>query len=169
MPSPISRVRILAMGSRSASASRSAARAVELVVVGERVRVKPHAMAVHQRRPEARAAVCRRLLKGAQAGHGIVAVHLGKVEVGKVGHQPRDVSARRVHLDRNADGVAVVFDAEDHRQLLVRRGVHRLPELALRGRALAHAGQHHFVAVKIHVVEGAIVARRPSRPTRGGG
>ena len=59
--------------------------------------------------PMAGAAVRGRLLKGAQAGHGIGAVDLGKVEVGEVGHQARDVAARRVHFHRNADGVAVVF------------------------------------------------------------
>ena len=117
-------------------------------------------MAVNQRRSESGAAMRRRLLKCAQAHHRIVAVHLGKVEVGKVGHQPGDVSARRIHLNGNADGVAVVLHAEDHRQLLIRRGVDRLPELALRGRALAHAGQHHLVAVEVHIAEGAIVAFR---------
>ena len=158
IPSPSRRICILAIGSRMRVGLALGGGAVELVVVGERVGVRPHAMAVDKRRSASCAAVRRRLLKRAQAGHGIGAVHLGKVEVGEVGHQPRDVSARRVHFNRNADGVAVVFHAEDHRQLLVRRGVERLPELALRGRALAHARQHHFVAVELHVVKGAIVA-----------
>ena len=83
-----------------------------LVVVGERVGVNPHAMAVHKSRAQSGAAVRRRGLKCAQAGHRIGAVHLGKVEVGEVGHQPRDIPARRIHLNRSADGVAVVFNAE---------------------------------------------------------
>ncbi len=74
--------------------------AVELVVVRERVGVGPDAMAVDKRRPLARAAMRRGGLKGAQAGLRVGAVHLGKVEVGEVGHQPRDVAAGRVHLDR---------------------------------------------------------------------
>ena len=132
--------------------------AVELVVVGERVRVGAHAVAVDKGRPEAGAAVGRSSLKGAQAGLRIGAVHLGKVEVGEVGHQLGDVAARRVHLDRHADGVAVVFHAEDDGQLLVGGGVQRLPELALRGRAFAQRGEDHFVAVEVDVVEGAVVA-----------
>ena len=99
--------------------------------------VRPDAVAVHKRRPKAGAAVLRGSLKGAQADLRIGAVDLGKVEVGEVGHQLRDVSAGRVHFDRHADGVAVVFHAEDDRQLLIRGGVERLPELALRGGAFA--------------------------------
>ena len=136
---------------------------VVLIVVGKGMRVEPHAMAVHQRRPASGAAVRRRLLKGPQANHGIVAVHFGEVEVGKVLDQPRNVSSRRVHLDGNADGIAVVFHAEDHRQLLIGSGIDRLPEFALRGRSLAHAGQRHLVAVKIHIAKGAIVALRLGR------
>ena len=47
---------------------------------------------------------------------------------------------------------------EDDGQLLVGGGIERLPEFALRGGALAHAGQHHLVPVEGHVAIGAIVA-----------
>ncbi len=115
-------------------------------------------MAVHQRWTAARAAMRRRLPECAQAGHRIVAVDLRKKEVGEIGDQPRNVSARRVHFNGNADGVAVVFDHEDHGQLLIGRRVQRFPKLALRSRALAYGGQNHFVAVEIDVVKLAIVA-----------
>ncbi len=84
--------------------------AIEPVVVGERVGVGADAVAVDQGRSVAGAAVGHGGLEGVQAGHGIGAVDLGKVEVGEVGDQARDVAAGRVHFDRNADGVAVVFD-----------------------------------------------------------
>jgi hypothetical protein len=87
------------------------------------VGVGPHAVAVDKGRAEAGAAVGHGGLKGVEAGLGIGAVHLGKVEVGEVGHQAGDVAARRVHLDRSADGVAVVFHAEDDGELLVGGGV----------------------------------------------
>ena len=90
-------------------------------------------MSMNQRGPQACTAVRRSLLKSAQANHGIIAVNLRKVEVGKVGDQPRDASSRRVYFDGDADGIPVVFDAENDRQLLVRRSVDRLPEFALRG------------------------------------
>ena len=125
-------------------------------------------MAMNERRSTPRAAVLRRRLKGAQARLGIGAVNLGKMEIGKVGHQPRNVSARRIHFHGNADRVAVIFHHEDHRQLPIRRRIQRFPELALRRRAFAHAGQHHFVAVKLHIVKGAIVALRLWPPPRDG-
>ena len=86
-------------------------RAVQLVVVGKRMRIGPDAMPVHKCRPEARPAMLRRGLECPQAGFGIGAVDLGKMEVGEIGHQPRDVAARGVHLHRHADGIAVVLDA----------------------------------------------------------
>jgi hypothetical protein len=73
----------------------------------------------------------------AKLASGIGAVDLGKVEVGEVGDQAADVAAGHADLDRSADGVAVVFHAEDDRQLAVGGGVHCLPELALRGGTLA--------------------------------
>ena len=87
--------------------------AIVLVIVGQGMRVEPHTMAVYQRRAAAGAAVRRRLLKCTQAGHGIVAVDFREIKVGEIGHQTGDVSARRVHLNGNADGVAVVFDHKD--------------------------------------------------------
>ena len=56
---------------------------------------------------------------------------------GKPRHQLRDVAARGLHVDRHRDGVAVVLDQEQHRQLEVARRVQRLPELTLAGRAVA--------------------------------
>jgi hypothetical protein len=61
--------------------------AVPLVVVGERVGVGAHAVAVHKSRPQAGTAVRHRGLKGQQASLRIGAVHLGKVEVREVGHE----------------------------------------------------------------------------------
>jgi len=58
--------------------------AIELVVVGEGVGVRPHAMAMHKGRPLAGAAVCHGGLKGQEAGLRIGTVHLGKIEVGKL-------------------------------------------------------------------------------------
>ena len=62
-----------------------------------------------------------------------------------------------VHFDRHRDGVLVVFDHEQHRQLEVRCRVERLPELALAGRAVAAGDVHDFVAVEDDVFELTIV------------
>ena len=115
-------------------------------------------MPVHKCRPMPGAAMLRGRLECAQARLGIGSVNLGKMEVGKIRHQPRNVAARRVHLDRHADRIAIVLDHEDHRQFLVRRRVQRLPEFPLRRGSFAHAGQHHFIAMESHIVICAIVA-----------
>ncbi len=78
--------------------------------------------------------------------------------MGEVGDELGDAAAGGVDLDGHADGVAVVFYAEDDGELLVGGGVERLPELALRRGALADAGEDDFVVVELNVVEGAIVA-----------
>ncbi len=106
---------------------------IMLVVVGKCVRIGAHHVAVDKGRPKPGAAVGRSSLESEQAGLGIGAVHLSKVEVGEVGHQLGDVSAGRVHFDRDADGVAVVFHTENDRELLVGSGIERLPELSLGG------------------------------------
>ena len=72
-------------------------------------------------------------LKRTQAGYGIGTVDLSEVEVGEVGNEMGDIAARGVDFDRNADGVAVVFNAKNDGQLLVGGGVERFPKLALRG------------------------------------
>jgi hypothetical protein len=105
---------------------------VALIVVRKRVGMEADAVAVHQCRPAAGTAMRRSSLKSAQADDRVVAIDLGNVKVGEVGHKAGDASARRIHLDGSADRVAVVLDHEDYRQLLVRSGIQRLPELALR-------------------------------------
>ena len=140
--------------------------AVELVVVGERVRVGADAVAVDEGGALAGAAVAGRILEGAQAGLGVGAVDLLEMEVGEVGHQAGDVAAGRVHFDGNADGVAVVFNQEDDGQLLVGGGVEGFPELAFGGGTLADACQRDLIAVELDVVKGAVI---PPRRRIGGG
>ena len=53
---------------------------------------------------------------------------------GKRAHQPRDVAARRLYLDRHRDRVAVVFDHEEHRQAAGAGGRQAFPEFAFAGR-----------------------------------
>ena len=60
---------------------------VELVVIGKRMRVRPDHVPMHESRSLARAAMFHRCLEGAQAGLGVGAVDLLKVEIGKVRHQ----------------------------------------------------------------------------------
>ena len=115
MPSASRRARMRTMGIAQGVGLALGLGAIELVVVGEGVGVGADAVAVDKGRPEAGAAVGHGGLKGEEAGLGVGAVHFGKVEVGEVGHQAGDVAAGRTDFDRGADGVAVVFHAEDDR------------------------------------------------------
>ena len=70
------------------------------------------------------------------------------VEAGKRSHQPGDVAARRLELDRHRDRVAVVFDQEQHRQAPQARRADRFPELAFARGAFAERGEHDFVGLE---------------------
>ena len=112
-------------------------RAVERLVVGQRVRVRPDHVRVHERRSLARAAPGRGLAEHREARERVAAVHLAHQQVRKAAHEPRDAAAGGLHLDRHRDRVAVVLDQVEHRQLQVAGRVQALPELALGGGAVA--------------------------------
>src|SRR5277367_7200084 len=131
---------------------------ISAVVVRKRMRVRPDHMAMHKRRTVAGAAVSDRLFKNAIACNRIGAVNFGKVEVREVGNELRDIAAGSIYLDRRGNGILVVLDHEEHRKLLVRRRIQRLPELALAGRAFAKRGVDNFIAVEGHIFESAIIA-----------
>ena len=139
---------------------------IELLVVGERVRIGPDYMTMHECRTVAGANVVDSGLERAIADQGISAVEFGKVEIRKTADQLADVSASRADFDGNGDGVLVVFDHEQHRELQVGSGVERLPELAFTSGAVAAGNEHDFVAVKDHVLELAVVAGRSSGQLR---
>ncbi len=98
------------------------------------------------------------------AAHGgiafqqIGAVALFKVEVGEVGHQRADVATRRLVLDRDRDGVAVVLDHVEQRQLALGSRVQRLPEFALRGGAFSAGDVGDLVGMMLDILELAIIA-----------
>ena len=126
---------------------------VELLVVRQRMRIGTNHVPVHERRALAGANVVDGRLHRGVAGEHVGAIDFGEMEIGESLHQLADVAARRVDFHRHGDGVLVVFDHEQHRQLEVRGGVQRLPELALAGRAVAGGDVHHFVAVEDDVLE----------------
>ncbi len=146
-----------------ASASRFGCRTIQLVVIRLRVGVDADQVSVNKGRPVTRTAVLCRSLECTQARHGIGAVHLVKVEIREIRNQPRNVSARCIHLNRDADRIAVVFDHENDRQLAIRGRVQRLPELTLRSRALAYRGENHFIAVEGDIAKGAVIALNSRR------
>ena len=76
--------------------------------------------------------------------------------------EARDVAAGRLHLDRDGDGVAVVLDEIEHRQLPRARGVQRLPELAFARRAVADRDVGDLVVVEVRLAIGNL-GRRAGR------
>ena len=134
-------------------------RAIEADVVGVRVRVGADDVAVDQRGTFAGAAVGDGGLEGGKAGERVGAVDFGEMEVGEVSEQRRDVAAGGVDLDRNGDGVAVVFDDEEDGELEIGGDADGFPELAFAGGAIAEGDVDDFVAVEVDVLELAVVAR----------
>ena len=133
--------------------------AVVHLVVGQRMRVRADHLGVHQRRPLALTAVVVRLLHRLVGGERVAAIDFLDEEARERRDQLADRATCGVHLDRDRDRVAVVFDQEDHRQLQVAGGVQRLPELALAGGAVTGGDEDHLVA---------LVSARPSRSSAGG-
>src|SRR5277367_2569663 len=115
-------------------------------------------MAMYQGRSVAGTAPGDGLLKSKMAGYRISPVDLGEVEVWEICHQPRDIAAGSVDLNRDRDRIFIVFDDEQDRQPSIGGGVQRLPELPLAGRALAERDIDHFVGVEFDILELAIIA-----------
>ena len=123
-------------------------RAIHHFVVRLRMRVRTNHVRVNERRPLPLARVVDRALHRLMAGDEVAAVDFLDVEVGKRRYELGDAAARGVHLDRNRDRVAVVFDEIDDRQLEIARGVQRLPELAFARRAVAGRAEHDLILLE---------------------
>ena len=85
---------------------------------------------------------------------------LRRWKLGKFATNLRDIAAGGLDFDWNGDGVFVVFANEEHGQLAVGGGVHRFPEFALAGGAVAGGDVGDFVAVESYFFEFAVVALR---------
>ena len=77
----------------------------------------------------------------------VAAVHLNDLQVRERRQQFADRAAGRVDLNGHANGVTVVLDHVEHRQLEVAGGVHGLPELALTGGAVTRGHKDDLVGV----------------------
>ncbi len=112
------------------------------------MRVRPNHVRMDERGSLPLARVLDGALERLVARDQIAAVDLFDVQVGEGSNELRDAAARRVHLDRNGDRVAVVFDQIDDRQLEIRRVVERLPELAFARRAVAGRAEDDLVLLE---------------------
>ena len=146
-PPPSSCRSRMPIGSRAASASRSAGRLVQPLVVGQRVRIRPDDLCVNERRAAPLARMGDGLLEHPPAGQEVGPVHRQDQQAGERRHDLREIAARRLDFPRHRDGVAVVLDEIDNRQPLAAGRIQRFPELALGRRAFARRDVDDLVRV----------------------
>ncbi len=120
-------------------------RFVQALVVRERVRVGPHHVGVHQRRPLARADPGHRLTHDTVRLDEVAAVYLEDRQVGKSRNELGDRPAGHLHVHRHRDRVAVVLDHVKNGQPTVAGGVQGLPELPFRGGAVSEGEPDHLI------------------------
>src|SRR5207302_472935 len=81
------------------------------------------------------------------------------MEIGKPGHQSRNVAAGRLDLYRYRDRVTVILDNKKHRQPQIGSRIQRFPELALAGGTIAQRNVGDLVRMNGDVLELSVVAR----------
>ena len=132
--------------------------AVKRHIVGKRVRVRTNHVGMNESRAVSFAAIGSSSRKRGVCRGQIGAVNLLEMKVWEAADQARNVSTRHLHFDWNRNRVFVIFHHEDQRQVSVRCGIQRFPELAFAARALAKGNQRHFVGVGNDGLELAVVA-----------
>src|SRR4029077_17770528 len=118
---------------------------------------------MHERWSLALAAPIDPVGQGLVGGDRVAAVDFFDAEVGEIAHQLGNRSTGGLYLDRHGDGVLVVFDKEEHRQLEITGGIQRLPPFAFTRSAVAGGAVHDLVAVDpllLEIVDSAIAQPR---------
>ena len=113
---------------------------------------------MHQRRTFTGTAMGHRARECGVAGDGIRTIYFLEMEIRETGDQARDISAGGLHFNRNGDGILVVFDTVENRELVVRRRVERLPEFAFASGTVPERNVGDFVLLELHVLELTIIA-----------
>ena len=112
------------------------------------MRIRSGDVRVNQRGAFAFAAVRGGTLQSRVAGERVGAVTFFDQQVGIVANQFRDAATGGLHFHWNGNGVAVVFNEVENRELLVAGGIQRFVEFALAGGAFAARNIDQFVAVE---------------------
>ena len=131
------------------------------LVVGERMRVRPDHVGVHQRGAAPLTAVLDSRFHGRIGRQEIATIHFLLKEAGEAGHQRRNAGAGGLVFHRNRDSVAVIFDQEQNGQAVEAGGVQGFPKLALAGGAFAAGDQGDGIALGLRIAIG--VRRSPPR------
>src|SRR5258706_12217649 len=117
------------------------------------MRIRTDYVGMHKRRAVPFAAILRGTLKRGVTRNWIGTVNFFKMKIREARNQPRNAASGSLHFYRDRDRVAVILYGEDHRQLVESRRVHRLPELALAGVAVAERNVGHRIAVQRDISE----------------
>ena len=117
---------------------------VVALVVRHRMRVGARDTGMDERRSRASPRPGDRFAHRPEARHAVRSVDADDVQAGERLEQLGDVAARRLHLDRDGDGVPVVFDQVDDRQPAGTGRVERFPELAAARLAVTERNQGHL-------------------------
>src|SRR5436853_7458267 len=121
------------------------------------MRVRPDDVTVNKCRTTAGTDVRDCFLHRGITGERVGTVNLSEVEIRKVRDEFGNIAARRLHFDRYGDGVAIVFNDEQHGEPARRRRVQRLPEFALTRGAFAAGDVGDFITVENNVFEGGVI------------
>ena len=121
---------------------------VQLFVVRQRMRVWSDNARMNQRRPFPLACEVYSSVERVVTRQQVTAIHFFDEEIRKGTNQLRDAAAGGIYFHRNRDGVAVVLDQIDGRQLEVRGGVERFPEFTFTRLAFTGRDEHDFVLLE---------------------
>src|SRR3954453_22522617 len=120
------------------------------------MRIRTNHVGMNERRANSRPAMRNSSRHCAVADHGVSPIYFFKMEVWKTGNQARNVSPRSLHFDRHGDRITVVFDQEHDRQPEIGGRIHRLPEFAFTGSAVAERDVGDLIAVELYILDFAI-------------
>src|SRR5947207_13479261 len=112
------------------------------------MRVRTDYFRVDERRPAILATIVYRPQQHGYRLNQIGPVALLAVKIWKTFDEPRNIAARSLHFNGNADRVLVVFAQKHDRQFQIARRVERFPKLAFAGRAVAERNVDHFIVAK---------------------
>src|SRR2546430_5337139 len=101
------------------------------------MRVRTNDLGVNECRPRALPHVRNGIAQRPITREVVGAVAAENLETVEMLEEAREAAARRLHVDRRRDRVAVVLDEVEHRQLAHAGGVEGLPEFAFARRTFA--------------------------------
>ena len=140
---------------------------VRPLVVRKRMGIGPDHPRMNQCRSFPRAAMPHGKRNSVVRRHGVAAVYLFDTKIWKLRNELGYGPPGCLHLDGHRDGIAIVLDHEQHRELEIARRVHGLPKLAFARRSLTRAYVDDLVVLNQLVAIGNPVDPGVAQPRLG--